>query len=238
MPPPLPILWKGDTSVHEQPGSPVIESANNGDSFTRTWRGPFAALRSLQISLRNNGTMDGLPITRSRLAPDGAGTTGPGTLTVTAEDGQSSGIAPPETMQEMEWTVVEKKLSAHERYKDITPETMSELEWLCTHGKGETLEDREWTAIYENLAEIEQEYVDKRLAGTESYMMFSPVARYTTPTADFITSGAGFRQTPPIPHASGYQWLKTADRSAKRGNQWERVQEWTGADKIDTDLYP
>ena len=38
---------------------------------------------------------------------------------------------------------------------------------------------------------------------------------------------------------SGYEWLKTADRTLRHGLRvkYDRTEEWTGADYIDEDVY-
>ncbi len=34
-----------------------------------------------------------------------------------------------------------------------------------------------------------------------------------------------------------YKYLKTADRAVRQSMKWQRVEEWTGAEEIDDDLY-
>lgn len=88
------------------------------------------------------------------------------------------------------------------------------------------------------------------LKGVESYLVFAPVARRTSRYAAkkaeqvFSSVGAacGKRQTPPakLTRIAGgtWEWLKTADRVQENsGGGCERVEEWTGADEWDHDLY-
>lgn len=88
------------------------------------------------------------------------------------------------------------------------------------------------------------------LNGVESYLVFAPVVRRTTRVSDAaedtwkgeIGRNAGKRVRPPaagLRMVSGsWMWLKTADRAAETaGGGAERVEEWTGADEWDEDLY-
>jgi hypothetical protein len=55
---------------------------------------------------------------------------------------------------------------------------------------------------------------------------------------DDLTAGATwFLETPPEPYPADYEYMKTADTRRKTGRQYERVEEWTGAEEWDEDIY-
>lgn len=74
--------------------------------------------------------------------------------------------------------------------------------------------------------------------GVDSYDDYAPVARKSTTYAGGPppTSDAGAKETPTgFPNLpTGWEWVKTADRSLRSGSQtrWVRTEEWTGAKKV------
>ncbi len=88
------------------------------------------------------------------------------------------------------------------------------------------------------------------LRGVEFYDVYAPVVRKTTTYSGGVPDvvEAGFKDTPTgfprLPRIkrivsgsavySDYEWLKTADRGVRtnRQSRWNRVEEWTGAEKI------
>jgi len=81
-----------------------------------------------------------------------------------------------------------------------------------------------------------QDYAKLRLKGVEAFLDAAPVARKTrrfrgwnapsTGDAGQKIGGDPFTGVP-----SGYEWLKTVDRSSKQGygTEWLQQEEWTGA---------
>lgn len=98
------------------------------------------------------------------------------------------------------------------------------------------------------------ELIEKKEKGIESFLTFAPVVRKTTtvylPYVDSASKTTptvgkcGFRQAPTVfakaNPPTGYNWLKTADRYHRKGDSgpWQRVEEWTGGEEVDVDLYP
>ncbi|MCL2464718.1 MAG: hypothetical protein FWF28_06590, partial [Micrococcales bacterium] len=78
----------------------------------------------------------------------------------------------------------------------------------------------------------------KIAAGTESYLVFSPIISRTTVTLSRpATGGCGTIQAPPFAIA-GYVYLKVADTARQQADgTWQRTEQWQGADKWDEDLY-
>lgn len=88
-----------------------------------------------------------------------------------------------------------------------------------------------------------QAYAAKRLKGIDSYRLWAPVARQTIETYGLPESNpCGLIEDPPgaIGAPSGYTYQRSAQRAVKTGRygKWQQIQEWQGADTIDTDLYP
>jgi hypothetical protein len=90
-------------------------------------------------------------------------------------------------------------------------------------------------------------FFSKYDAGMESYSLYAPVARRTEVffLAKTTFEGAGFVEQPSgfpsLPKRRGgeYQWLKTTSDYTWDGENrvGEHVEEWTGADTVDSDIY-
>lgn len=76
------------------------------------------------------------------------------------------------------------------------------------------------------------------LKGIEYFVFKAPIARKseTWVNGPPNVSEAGLKDTPTgFPHLpSGFEWIKSADRSIRSGaqNRWQRDEEWQGADKV------
>ena len=78
---------------------------------------------------------------------------------------------------------------------------------------------------------------------------WNPVLRRTQLRRGNVSgASAGRIEDPPVDFGtlprqstgSDFVWFKTADRSVRAGKhgKWQRIEEWTGFDTVDTDLYP
>lgn len=145
---------------------------------------------------------------------------------------------------EIDWCQVEKKLEQHPRYrvgaggaKVLTTSDLASIEsWKAETDATER--DTKRAALSSNA----QDFVSKLEKGQDSYLIYIPVLRKTsTSYQPPTTSTCGKRETPPgfpaVP--SGYTFLKTADRGQRTGSnrKWERQEEWTGFDFVDPDIY-
>jgi len=76
------------------------------------------------------------------------------------------------------------------------------------------------------------------LQGFEEYEDYAPVLRKTTTLigGPGATTQAGQKDEPAVfpGKPTGYEWLKTADRSVTQGGRkrWQKIEEWTGAKKV------
>lgn len=247
-------LWRGSQAIHEQPGSPVRERSADGLRITRIFKGPFQALVAAepQIGAAMEGT-PGVAVSSVRTEPDEAGPLGPGTMTVEATDEGGHGEIIPVTqppVYEVEWGSIGKSIEQHPRYRPGGVNALTFLDRLQLESwKAE--QSPELRSIYKwdlagtlagPLSANAQHLAFKLLNDETSYVVSAPIARRTT-TSNFKppTSACGKRENPPgeVGAPPGYEWLKTADRALRYGGagQWERTEEWTGADVVDHDIY-
>lgn len=167
---------------------------------------------------------------------------------------------------EIDASMLEKRLETHKRYNNgasspFAPYGFTAGTTTFDTNSGETVSVSEFWDRYKNasakqrpllrgevppgapeLLAMLDELAKKFFSGIESYIVGAPVARKTT--RSYYTPAVGSLGAIGAPAGfglpSGYQWLKTADRAVRQGHRgkWERVEEWTGADKWDADLYP
>lgn len=184
--------------------------------------------------------------------------------------GVSSGVTgtAQETSYEIEWVEVSRPLAEHPKFRVGGGGTYALVESdLVQIQQWREEQDTAQRALFNyyardkngvpsstlsNLNSKQIVYCKFLLAGVETYTDFAPVARKSTtyvggPPA---TSDAGSLEGGPTPTdpsgfpnlPSGWQWLKSADRSLRSGGQtrWVQTEEWTGAQKVlldKNDLY-
>jgi hypothetical protein len=193
-------------------------------TITEVWGGPIAELETKQNSVANTADSTNLTPTEG----------GNGTLTI--ETSQAFPALPAwggggsQTTIEIEWVELRKKLQEHPRYAQVSDADRRKIEDAIANPKPDqspALTDSRAIELYTKL-----------LRGQTEYSLAVPVVRRTTTRPTSLTAGnAWFRNNPPV-SPSGWQWLKTADRISRTGNAFQRVEEWTGAKEIDTDIYP
>lgn len=179
------------------------------------------------------------------LVQEGTGASGSGTMTIVLVSETWTGAATPDIdlTEEVEWSQIEKPIEQHPRYLTggAAALTAADLDAIEEWRNATAAADR--SSLYTALSANAKELADKIRRGQTSYIVPAPVARKTTKGFEAPSSSAqGVRQTAtPITGApAGYVWLGTADRAVRQGGRgkWERVQEWTGADDWDSDIYP
>jgi hypothetical protein len=258
------IKWRGSKKLRRQAdldwdfqGSKTI--------VTISYVGPYAQCLAARPPHGSElGDMAGYRVTNSRVRRQAGGI---GRLSVTAEaEGTSVGVTDnndaTSTQLEIEWAQVEKPLRQHPMYKadgahELDATELADLErWeheTDTAIKGafqfkDKPEAETATALTPDAAHL----AAKLLKGIDSYLLYLPILRKTTnhprqpTTGNCGTTGipTDFPSRPMRSVSEGvwvaYVWLKTADRATNSGehNTWQRIQEWTGFDEVDTDLYP
>ena len=209
------------------------------------------------------GEWEPLRVVSTKLRRDRAGL---GTLTVNLAEPRKSGIGnpnkpkppgednqptDPNIVVEVNYTIIEKPLKKHPMFKSLGTENWVRIaSWMDI-----PIENWEHRMAYEipfkhpntgnilwvNLGGLEITYCKKIAAGIEAYYLQVPVVRQTTTQEEApTTSLAGKRDSPPVFEEAAPAWLKTADSAIQRSQlgAWERVEEWTGFDELDDDLYP
>lgn len=222
-------VWKGTKDLKDSPESPSYEENSNGAVWTIVKQGPFGAcLASKPIRGQELSGFTGVAVDTVRIQKAHGGT---GTLTVTLTTAPIEDRTP---VLEIEWIETQKKLESHKFFKTLTPAHWDKIEdWR----NATTAADR--STKYAALTGLLQKFADKILKGEDSYVVYSPVARVTTssPTKP-NTGGCGMKDNPPAQiKIQTYKYLKTADRAVRQSMKWQRVEEWTGAEEIDDDLY-
>jgi hypothetical protein len=172
-----------------------------------------------------------------------------------ADYGSSTGTEQ-HTIHEIDWADVQQPISNHPKFRTggtfaLTPQDLIEVR------KWEDEEDTALRAAFKfadadgtevTLSTNGQKLANGILLGVEYYVEKAPVLRKST---FYINgpppqSGGGEKESPgsfpQISGLSGYEWLRSADRSIQTGNdrEWRRDQEWMGARKIlvdATDIY-
>lgn len=231
--------WKGTKELKEQPGSPDWDFGRE-NTCTRTFVGPYATalakrpVRGAKMAdMPTDYRVDRVRVTRM--------SGGRGQMVVTLSAGGDT--AATQTIDgpqlEIEWANVDKPIESHPNFKDLTE---SDREAIAGYFATSVAEER---AAYKAQigAAAAWTLFRLKLKGVESYMVFGPVVRKSsTQNLPATTNSCGQKGEPDatVPHPTGYQWLKTADRCTRSGRNgnWQRDQEWTGADEWSDDIYP
>lgn len=249
--------WRGSTEITEHPESPEWDFNNDDEVCTKTFEGPYALLLSKRPAIGSalEGVPAGFTVDRVKIKRHKS-TKGTMTIILTHSPSSSpdAGEEPPK--YEVEWVEVQKPVEQHpifhsgefslsiQDWTDVAawedePDAALRREFMYKGADGDDV----------ILGTPARKLAEKKAHGTTSYMVFPPVLRRTQARRTNVSSSAaGGRQDPPEefgtlpkqPNGSAYVWFKTADRSVRAGKngKWQRVEEWTGFDHIDEDLYP
>lgn len=152
---------------------------------------------------------------------------------------------------EIEWASLEKQLRQHPAWSTATPAMWTSIDqweketditvkasfqYYNRNKDGDAVGSVQTLSTTNSPDKDMQDYAKLRLKGVEAFLDASPVARKTsrfrgwnapaTGDAGQKIGGDPFTGVP-----SGYEWLKTVDRSSKQGfgTEWLQQQEWTGA---------
>ncbi len=233
--------WKGSLDIQEDPRSPRYETTASGLRITRVYRGPFSSLlAAAPAPAQEMADFPNARVESVSIAPDAAGMSGPGTMTIVASDDSQN------VTLEVDWTQLERDIRVAPYYSLLTTSTMANL------ARWEQEDDPDLRGNFQfkkpdgtigTLNGIVAGLANKLLRGQQSYIVPAPVARRTTRSyTKPITTTMGKIENPPVEIGApaGYVWLKTADRAIRQGRngKWERIEEWTGADWWDTEIYP
>ena len=237
--------WKGSTAIIEMPGSPDWRIRGEGTRIQRRFEGPYTAIKSAvdagtyDLGETMSDIGDDYPIKDVRFFQTGEG--GVGELSITLDDfttlpNDATPGGEDNSKIEFESVQLEKSITEHPFFADtLSADAINTI--VQAAEAGEPLPDfsssggqTKATGLYNRLR-----------AGVESYIVFAPLVRKTTPLgAKPDDLEAGIREDPPEEPGGTWQYLKTADRAVSPGQDsaWDRIEEWTGADVWDPILYP
>lgn len=233
----------GQRGIIERPNSPEIVGNREGTRVTLIFDGPFEALRSSRPDVNDtvDGFDDAIKVREYRIVPLRAGKEAFGRMTVRADDlgGDSltSSSGGGEPRYELEWAQIERPIAEHPAFRDALSE--SAINTVVTAAQ----DDEPLPPASGDGADAAEALYNRLRRGVESYLVFHPIVRVTTPFSQRPQNAeAGGREDPPsdAQAPSGYEYLKTSARIAgpTQDSEWELVEEWTGADFWDPVLYP
>lgn len=213
------MIKKRQTNITKLSDS--IRTSDNGASVTRveTWVGPYD-----QLVTKQNAAI--ATAKETSLDPTDAGE---GRLTITYVEPPRS-TEGSNTIIEVVWAELRKKIEEHPRYADLSQADLNRIHKEVADPNPEsspTFTDPKAQELYLKL-----------ISGTTEYSIGAPVVRRTTTNPTSLNAGAAWVRSTPPAGPSGYQWLKTSDEIRRQGNDWQRVEEWTGAQEWDSNLYP
>lgn len=256
--------WQGTANWQEDVGSPKFETSIFSVKMTRSFTGPIDSCYKYAPAPGWGapgaaGFIVDAPVTITPLEG------GAGRLTYTATtpaQGTTDDQSPP--LLEIDWTQLQKRLEDHPIYSSDTSSSSSGSnpnagKYALTSADRGAI--KAWQGIADTyptyyaqfqypstpgttpnqtLSSNAQNLAKKLMRGEESYVLYYPVSRATTYSKKRpVSGGCGAPASPPNSiKLAGYIYLKTADRLSYNGKVWTRVQEWTGVDAIDPDLYP
>ena len=236
---------KGNTAVRERPDSPEWDWTNQKVTCTRTFEGLYADLFAQRPDIDDQMVgYEGLPVVNVKIK---RAVSGKATMTVVLE----VEVTDAEPQYEIDWAGVEKPIEQHPLFKSLFPDpsgtgnfTAAQVTAYNNYQAWENAADAATKAsAYNQLSATFKKLAQKKMRGVTSYLVPAPVARITTLTLSVSAAspcGSVSNSVPDFPDLpTGYKWLSTADRSTRTGRwgKWQQVQEWTGADNWDSDIY-
>ncbi len=249
---------KSYPGLTESDGSPKIVFQNGETSAARKFVGTLAdclAAAPQPGAAYQDLPVEGLRVVSATITP---GHGGLAELTVELSTriggGGGGGQNEPATL-EVEWTMLEKPIESAPPFAGLSAADLAKIQawenlpFRCTQRKQgfqypvsplieepDPKNNAHWVTFTGAVLLLAQ----KIAQGIESWQVPVPVVRRTRVTWEQPTvTRCGRRETPPI-EIAGYQFIKTADRAVREGRSgpWKRVEEWTGAETWDADLYP
>lgn len=206
-------------------GPKEYQSSNWGKtlSVSDVWEGPYDELITHRDSIKGSYTSTLITPTKG----------GHGRLVATITNDPDSGPpAPPagDLTIEVEWVELRLPVESNSAFDSISAQDKAKIRKAAQNAEADSS-----VPAYSGLA---QKLYDLIYKGTTEFSTGVPVIRKTQKNRSNITRGSAWsRDTPPV-SITGWQWLKTADRRTRVGNDIQQIEEWTGAKTWDADLYP
>lgn len=235
------VISKGTVTKTETVGSGVVR---NGVVASLKYKGTLASLTSGPGGLPSRGsklTLAGASyIVTDVVVTPGKGGLAEGVVSLRPNTpGSSAGAGGLDAVFEVEMAQLEKPLLSHPRYKDVADIVRKWEGSPAAIRDQDKFEDADGSAA-DITDETALEAISKIRRGIESYLVFSPVVTktsYPSSMPNNIGAACGKRQAPDVAASAAAAWLKTGDRVAQADGAFTRVEQWTGADEWDEDLY-
>jgi hypothetical protein len=236
-----------------KPGFPIDSNNGDSDSLRFEYIGDKTTLEGYRPDYGDDWETYPGRVTMSEIVP----TENPDIATMIVEVSSPPDLAESTTGEaqeisyEIEWVPVSRSMLEHPQFRvggggagTLTKEDVIEIErW-----KNEETEVKDQFAYIKKfedgstakyfLGANAQLFATGILQGIEEYSDYAPVLRKTTTLigGPGSTSEAGQKDEPAVfpGKPTGYEWLKTADRSVTQGGRkrWQKIEEWTGAKKV------
>lgn len=232
--------WVGNsTALIEQPGSPVMESAEKW-TRTRVYKGAYSVCLASAVpkGALGSGTEAGFIVAKCSVVRDRGFV---GTLTIVYEAGDStSGAELPPVKFSCDPQRISRPLKYHPKYAELAEGTLEAIEAALTEDITKN------TTHYSKFSGIPlaMELFNKRRRGQETYYLAGLKYSYTESswTLPALTLG-GFLETPGgpmeglLPADTG--WLREADDVKFDGSYYTTTRSWIGTPGADwdADLY-
>jgi hypothetical protein len=157
-----------------------------------------------------------------------------------------------EVSYEIDWVAVSRSMLEHPQFRvggggadELAVYDVTDIEYWKNEPSADLKKEFKYARLLESggtyvadLSESAKLFATGILQGVEEYEDYAPVLRKTTTLigGPGATTQAGQKDEPAVfpGKPTGYEWLKTADRSVTQGGRkrWQKIEEWTGANKV------
>ena len=236
-------IQRGDVSIQEQPGSPVIAEVRGVVTMTRTFKGLFTDL--IERRPRTGDVLTGYDNLGRLLVKEvsiahGVGDTGGMTVKYEPAEGGSSAGESAEGEVSIAFEAVEKPLLTHpyfekadagivEAWRKASPDMAAQFMY----------EDKDGKPV--ELPPLERMVAEKMAKGVESWILFAPVVKLTSTHAQRppgVGAANGLRQRPPVHVDGDWEFLRQGDNLNRDAQGvWTLERSWQGAHEWDEILY-
>ncbi len=234
-------VWKGATGITLLAGYPKIQGQLSKRTAVAKYAAPWQTILS-SVPIIGAQSPDLPPDLEIETYDQERGDTTDGILTVHFKT--ADGVAPstppvlPRTEILVRWERVQKRLKEHPRYNSaplaLTAEQFAKIENALNER-----DDGKRAAIVAAFTGAQPELYASLESGNDSYWISIPIVTRITHSYTKPTSGVALnlRQLPPDYPGYATRWLKTQDEARPNGQIWQRVEEWTGVDRINENVY-
>ena len=232
------VTYHGNVEVREAPESGERE-ITDVERLRLVYRGKYADLAAAQPAAGDDAAVEGHAVEGSRLRRLRGDM---GELSVDVVAKAAPGIHVPggalTSVVETDMAMVDRPLLAKKEWAAYAPEIecwRSEAVAAIRAGLKYTDKDGELKDLQGEAKKI----AALMLRGVESWLDFAPViTRTSTYGSRPDPENIGRIGSPPVSVPGSWEYLKTCDKARQTGKgTWERVEQWTGAEKWERDLY-